>query len=89
MAILYYTEEDNTLKKLCEFIREYYVERLPLKQISEVAGLSPFYFQRLFLEKTGVSPHDFLLKVRIGNTKRFLSEGQSIVYAAMAQDTGP
>jgi AraC-like DNA-binding protein len=77
---------DSTIGKVCEFIRMHYAQDLSLKQLSRVACLSPFYFQRLFLTKTGVSPHDYLVQTRIRKALELLSEGQSI--AGVALDTG-
>jgi AraC-like DNA-binding protein len=77
---------DSIIGKVCEFIRMHYTQDLSLKQLSRVADLSPFYFQRLFLAKKGVSPHDYLVQIRIKKAFKLLSEGQSI--AGVALDTG-
>jgi|WetSurMetagenome_2_1015567.scaffolds.fasta_scaffold00687_17 AraC-like DNA-binding protein len=71
---------DNAIKRVREFMRMSYARRLSLKQLSGVARLSPFYFQRLFRENTGISPHDFLLQVRIRKARQLLSEGQGIAH---------
>jgi AraC-like DNA-binding protein len=94
--VLHYGEEspipcragvhDGALKRACEFIRTYYAQDLSLRQLSSVACLSPFYFQRLFLENTGVSPHDYLLQIRIRKAQELLLYGKSI--ACVAVDTG-
>jgi len=77
---------DGAISRACEFIRIYYTQDLSLKQLSKVAGLSPFYFQRLFLAKMGVSPHDYLVQIRIRKALELLLEGQNI--AGVALDTG-
>lgn len=76
----------GAIKRVCEFIRMYYSQDLSLKQLSRVACLSPFYLQRLFLENTGVSPHDYLVHFRIKKARELLTEGHSI--AGVALDTG-
>ncbi|MCX5811812.1 MAG: AraC family transcriptional regulator [Proteobacteria bacterium] len=76
----------DAINRACEFIRMHYAQDLSLKQISRVACLSPFYFQRLFLEKTGVSPHDYLVQTRIRKALELLSEGHNI--ADVSLDTG-
>ena len=76
----------RAMKRVCEFIRMNYSQDLSLKQLSRVACLSPYYFQRLFLENIGVSPHDYLVQVRIRKARELLSEGHSI--AGVAFETG-
>lgn len=77
---------NDTIDTVCEFIRIHYAQDLSLKQLSRVAGLSPFYFQRLFLAKTGISPHDYLVQVRIKKALDLLSEGHNI--ASVSYETG-
>lgn len=77
---------DDTIDRVCDFIRTRYAQDLSLKQLSRAACLSPFYFQRLFLAKTGVSPHDYLVQTRIKKALELFSEGYSI--ANVSYDTG-
>jgi len=76
----------RAMKRVCEFIRMNYSQDLSLKQLSRAACLSPYYFQRLFLENTGISPHDYLVQVRIKKARELLSAGHSI--AGVALETG-
>ncbi|HPJ97432.1 MAG TPA: AraC family transcriptional regulator, partial [Syntrophales bacterium] len=73
----------RTIWNVCEFIKKHHAEPLSLKQLSAEAQLSPFYFQRLFLEKTGISPHDYLAQVRIGKAKQLLAAGHAIAHVAL------
>jgi len=77
---------DNAMTRVREFITENYARDHSLKQLSRIACLSPFYFQRMFLETTGVSPHDYLVQQRIRKAREFLAAGSSL--AQVAQDTG-
>ncbi len=45
---------------------------LPLRAMAEVAGLSPYYFCRVFRQVTSVSPGEFLSALRIEAAKRLL-----------------
>ncbi len=76
----------DAIKRACAFIGENYARDLSLRQVAEAVHLSPFYFQRLFLGKTGVSPHDYLVQYRIRQARGLLSKGRSI--AEVALDTG-
>jgi len=77
---------DRTIQRVCDFISEHYASPLSLKQLSEEASLSPFYFQRLFLERTGISPHDYLMQFRMKQARQLLVKGCNIAHVAL--DTG-
>jgi AraC-like DNA-binding protein/mannose-6-phosphate isomerase-like protein (cupin superfamily) len=74
------------INNACDFMEAHYAEKMSLKQLSHVARLSPFYFQRLFLKNKGISPHEYLVHFRIKIARKFLDEGQNIV--GIAFDTG-
>lgn len=76
----------RSIKAACEFMRAHYAEDLSLSQLSRIACLSPFYFQRLFLKETGLSPHEYLVHFRLKKARELLIRGSSI--AGAAYDTG-
>jgi AraC-like DNA-binding protein len=73
----------NTINNACEFIKANYSCNISLKHLSKAAGLSSFYFQRLFVKHLGVSPYDYLVQIRIKKAMELFNEGQSIVNAAL------
>lgn len=58
-----------------------------LPDLAAVAGLSPVYFARQFKRATGLAPHQYLLRARVGRAKRLLAAGD-IPIAAIALDCG-
>lgn len=54
------------------YIRNNYERELDLSTIAGKVFLSPSYFIRVFREETGLSPINYLLKVRIENAKEML-----------------
>jgi AraC-like DNA-binding protein len=72
----------DAINRACDFMDAHYAENISLKQLSRVACLSPFYFQRLFLKNRGISPHEYLVHFRIKKARRLLDEGQNIVDVA-------
>jgi AraC-like DNA-binding protein len=76
----------DAINNACEYIKTHYAQNMTLKQLAGMACLSPFYFQRLFLENTGISPHDYLIQFRIKKAREFFAEGQNITGVAL--DTG-
>jgi AraC family transcriptional regulator len=58
-----------------EFIHANYARELSLTDIAGSAHLSPFHLARLFKQSLGVSPHQYLIQVRVNNARWLLSAG--------------
>jgi len=72
--------------RACEYIRENYGANLALQHLSRVAGLSPFHLHRSFVKIMGISPHDFLVRIRIEKALKLLEKGGDM--SEVALDTG-
>jgi len=72
--------------RACEYIRENYGANLALKHLAQEAGLSPFHFHRVFLKTMGISPHDYLVRIRVEKALELLGKGGDM--AEVALDTG-
>lgn len=53
------------LANILEYIDVHYKEPLSLERLAEEAGVSRFHFVRLFKERVGVTPHRYLIKIRM------------------------
>ncbi|MCX8130734.1 MAG: AraC family transcriptional regulator [Clostridia bacterium] len=66
------------LKELIEisakFINNNFEREISLSDIAKFVFLSPSYFTRAFKEEMGISPINYLLKVRVGRAKELLKE---------------
>lgn len=60
------------LEEIISYISNNIHERLSLEDLSARAGLSPFYFTRLFKKETGYTPHEFIILSRINIAKFYL-----------------
>ncbi len=54
------------------YIENNYGTKINLNTISEKANLSPNFFRKVFKEIMGVSPHEYLLKIRLKKAKGYL-----------------
>lgn len=54
-------------------------ERIRLAEAAEHAGLSPFYFQRVFAAEFQETPHEFVSRLRIEHAKKLLLAGNHSV----------
>ena len=58
--------------------------RLSIDDLAATAGLSPYHFIRVFRQTVGLTPHAYLVQLRVETAKRLLGRGQSVVAAALA-----
>ena len=61
-----------------------YAEEHTLNGLSHQAGLSPFHFARIFKEFTGISPHRYLVKIRLERARELLMDGFGVTDACFA-----
>ncbi len=57
------------------YIREHYAHEVSLADIAQAAGLSVFHLTRLFKKTMGMSPHHYLIEVRVHSALALLSAG--------------
>lgn len=55
----------NQIKGVLDFIRSHYAETITLKELSDIACMSPTYFCRYFRKEIGKTPFAFLNEYRI------------------------
>jgi AraC family transcriptional regulator len=60
------------LRRVTDYIRENLAGDLDLSSLASTAGLSRFHFSRAFRIATGMSPHVFIVGLRIEEAKRLL-----------------
>lgn len=62
----------------CRYLKEHSDRRVALSDIARQVNLSPFHFQRLFKQQTGVSPREYHASLRNGNVRRSLRQSASV-----------
>jgi AraC-like DNA-binding protein len=78
--------ESRAIRIAREYIEAHYIDNPSLKELSEAAGLNPFYLVRVFRKKVGMPPHEYLTQVRVERAKELLCDGLPI--AEVALETG-
>jgi AraC-like DNA-binding protein len=58
-------------------------ENLSLSLLAAEAGMSPFYFARVFSELVGEPPHRYLVRARLQHAARLLRAGALVTEAAV------
>ena len=62
------------VRRLDAYIRANLAQRLPVDDLAKAAGLSVFYFTRMFKAATGRTPHDYVMEVRVEEAQRLVTE---------------
>ena len=61
-------------KRVLDHIANHYGQTITLETMAMQAGISPFYFSRLFKQTIGQSPYQFVMAYRVEQAKKMLSD---------------
>ena len=79
---------NQAIRQAAEYIQANWQQELPLRTLSQEAGLSPFHFQRSFKSLVGVTPRQFQEACRLRALKQELRAGDDILDAIFAAGFG-
>jgi len=78
----------RTIEQILEYISYQYYEPINLQKLSEMAGMSTSYFSKNFKQYVGISPIEYLTKVRIEQAKKLLIYTEDIKIKDIAKSVG-
>ncbi len=61
-----------TLRQVLNYIRSHLSQDLSIIDLAQVAGMSPYYFLRLFKKSMHVTPRQYIIQIRIDRAKELL-----------------
>lgn len=70
---------EPALNRVIQYIHGHLSEQISLKDLADMAHLSPYYFSRMFKKHLGSSPYDYLMKTRINRAKHLLMDTRMTV----------
>ncbi len=83
-----YTQSDvkdyERVAQVIAYLHAHRPEQPDLDRAAEIAGLSKFHFQKLFVRWAGVSPKQFLDCLNVAHAKRLLRHDHSVLDTALA-----
>lgn len=68
-----------------KYIRQNFQKSLALEQVAQVAGISPYYFSKVFKEETGMNFSEYLTELRMERAKELLSNPQYSIKQACVE----
>ncbi len=74
------------VKRGIEYLQDVYSQDIRISDIANAAGVSEYYFMRIFRAATGITAHNYLNQIRLNRAKKMLSEG--ICATVVAQNVG-
>lgn len=72
------------VESACQFLKKNHAQKLPLSSLAEHACLSPFHFQRVFTQRMGISPNDYLQAHRVAEARQQLNKSIPLSELAIA-----
>lgn len=63
-----------TIERAKDYITKHFTNDISLTEIADYCHVSPFHFSRIFKTFTSISPHQFLLSIRLKNSELLLKE---------------
>src|SRR5699024_7839256 len=63
---------DNAIKKVIIYIKNNYMKNINVENMAQYVHLSRYHFSRIFKKHTNLSPHQYLIKIRINEAKSLL-----------------
>lgn len=69
------TLPSRPVARAMQYIQANFAEAIELVDIANAARVSPYHLARLFKQVTGVTPHQYLIGVRVNNARALLSAG--------------
>lgn len=63
---------DRRLSRILEYMQQHATQLISLDELAREAGISRFHFVRLFKQKVGLAPHEYLVGLRLSKAAELL-----------------
>ncbi|MBD2100996.1 helix-turn-helix domain-containing protein [Leptolyngbya sp. FACHB-261] len=75
------------LRQVIDYIKSHFEQEIKLAELAKVANMSPHHFGKRFKQSTGMPPHQYVMKCRIEQARKLLSNPQFSI-AEVGQQLG-
>lgn len=73
---------DKRVQTIIDYFHANLSSDIRLSEIADIAQCTEFHIIRLFKQHKGMSPHQFLLQLRLEKARNYIKEGNSIAFSA-------
>ena len=73
------SELPSSLDSVLSFIQNHFTEPITIDELAAQVSLSSYHFIRMFKKETGMTPHQYLIQMRIGSAKFYLRSTTSSI----------
>jgi AraC family transcriptional regulator len=77
----------NKINKVCDYLQYNNIAGANLKELSQIADLSPFHFHRIFKAVTGETLGEFIIRIKLEKAAKLLSDSKASI-SQIAYDVG-
>lgn len=71
--------QDALITDAISYMEKRFHEQMSVQELAGIVGLSPYYFSRLFRKYTNLSPHAYLIDLRITFARDLLASSQQSI----------
>lgn len=76
------SNNDIACRKIQQYIKENFLDKIYLEELSRVSGLSQFYIIKLFKQKYDITPHAYQISCRMNYAKAEMLKGRELTEIA-------
>lgn len=89
-TILFYIGDQNSqyceaVRKSIIYMQEHMEQNITLETLGQVTSYSPLHIRRLFCQDTGLTPHEYLGRLRMEHARRLLKDSDILVSQIAAE----
>lgn len=71
--------DGERIEEMLSYMNEHFDEQVTVRELADLAMLSPYHFIRVFKKETGFTPHEYLVNIRISTAKYMLKNTRMAV----------
>ena len=76
-------KHDHRINTIIDYMRAHLGAEISLSSLAKIAGCTSFHIIRLFKETVGMSPHAYLIQLRLEKARELIDTGDTIADAAI------
>ena len=76
------SNRNDAVYSLRNYLEKHYLENITLDEMTDLSGITKYHLIRLFQKSYAMTPHAYLMQLRINHAQMMLKKGKDIAYVA-------